>query len=469
MDVTGADGGVDELGELGRSRLCDHGGAAGTIGSESTVVAREVSALHVAQAGGSVARTRTTNGDITEPLDRSCDELSVEASANQDGEAVFAKTPRSGEEAAVPEGIDGGGWRVVPRSCAGFAHVFVSQRHAEAADDQARKERHDSESYALFQVVGGSHCLSLPLRFHCRRSLFSKLMQTFPIHLSVVIAALLTLIPFLVAAFWPRVVQMEPRFRPAVRIIRPAVLCVPYVLVATSYGQFRWTWFALYLLLPVVTSWLLYLASLADHKQRGDWRDFVVLLAIGLAVDLRWFEPAWPPHLAVFNKMLLLDAGLYGFLAIRRLQGVGFDLRLRAADVRIGLREWAMYAPVAIVLGLAMGFLHFHAELPSISRAVLAWVFTFFFIAVPEEVFFRGWMQNLLERRLGPRWALITTAILFGLSHFNKRAAHFNWQYVVLAALAGIFYGRAWRQERRVGASAVTHATVDTLWSLWLR
>ncbi len=99
----------------------------------------------------------------------------------------------------------------------------------------------------------------------------------------------------------------------------------------------------------------------------------------------------------------------------------------------------------------------------------MAWVFTFFFIAVPEEVFFRGWMQNLLERRLGPRWALITTAILFGLSHFNKRAAHFNWQYVVLAALAGIFYGRAWRQERRVGASAVTHATVDTLWSLWLR
>jgi hypothetical protein len=128
-----------------------------------------------------------------------------------------------------------------------------------------------------------------------------------------------------------------------------------------------------------------------------------------------------------------------------------------------------MYAPLAVALGLAMGFLHFHAQLPTLSRALLAWVFTFFFIAVPEEVFFRGWMQNLLERRLGQRWALITTAILFGLTHFNKRAAHFNWQYVVLAALAGIFYGRAWRQERRVGASAITHATVDTLWSLWLR
>ena len=203
--------------------------------------------------------------------------------------------------------------------------------------------------------------------------------------------------------------------------------------------------------------------------QHGDWRDFLVLFVLGLAVDLRWFEPAWPAHLAVFNKMLLLDAGIYGFLAIRRLNGVGFDLRLRLADLRVGGHELLFYAPIAIALGLALGFLHLHASLPTALHVVLAWVFTFFFIAVPEELFFRGWMQNLLERRIGRSWALMTTAVLFGLSHFNKRAVHFNWRYVVLAALAGIFYGRAWRQERRVGASAVTHASVDTLWSLWLR
>jgi membrane protease YdiL (CAAX protease family) len=70
---------------------------------------------------------------------------------------------------------------------------------------------------------------------------------------------------------------------------------------------------------------------------------------------------------------------------------------------------------------------------------------------------------------MGRAAALILTAIFFGLTHFNKRAAHFNWRYVLLAAVAGIFYGRAWRSERRVGASAITHASVDTIWSLWLR
>jgi uncharacterized protein len=295
------------------------------------------------------------------------------------------------------------------------------------------------------------------------------MMVGFPIHAPVVVAALLTLLPFLFAAFWPQSVEAGPRLSVAARLVRPAVLCIPYAIVAMSYGQFRWSWFALYLVLPVAISWLLYLASVADPAQDGDWRDFLVLIVLGLAVDLRWFEPAWPPHLAVFNKMLLLDTGIYGFLAIRRLSGVGFDLRLRLADLRIGGRELAFYAPIAIALGLALGFLHFHPYRPTVGHVVLGWIFTFFFIAVPEELFFRGWMQNLLERRLGRRWALLTTAVLFGLSHFNKRAVHFNWRYVVLAALAGVFYGRAWRQERRVGASAITHASVDTLWSLWLR
>jgi membrane protease YdiL (CAAX protease family) len=225
----------------------------------------------------------------------------------------------------------------------------------------------------------------------------------------------------------------------------------------------------LYALLPVAVAALLWQARAIDPAQRGNWRDLVVIAALGLAVDLRWFESAWPAHLAVFNKMLLLDAGIYGFILVRRLDGVGFDLRLRLGDIRTGLREFGWYAPVAIALGLGLGFLHFHAAWPRSLTLAGALLFTFAFIAVPEELFFRGWMQNLLERRLGRTAALLTTAVLFGLAHFNKRAAHFNWRYVALAALAGIFYGRAWRRDRRVGASAITHALVDTVWSQWLR
>ncbi len=288
-------------------------------------------------------------------------------------------------------------------------------------------------------------------------------------HPSVFLAALLTLVPFFSAAFWPRSLQLAQQLPLSLRMLAPALLSLPYALVSISNGLFRWTWLALYTLLPVLISLLLYRASLADPEQRGEWRDFLILGVLGLAVDLRWFEPAWGPGLAIFNKVLLLDAGIYGFLAIRQLRQVGFDLRLRLRDFRIGLLWLAAYAPLAVALGLLLGFLHFHPHMPSAWHVLLGWIFTFLFVAVPEELFFRGWMQNLLERRVGPVRALLITATMFGLSHFNKRAAHFNWRYVLLALLAGIFYGRAWLQDRRVGASAITHASVDTIWSAWLR
>ena len=287
---------------------------------------------------------------------------------------------------------------------------------------------------------------------------------------AIAIAALLTLAPFLAAAFFVQpLAGAVARLATPIRISAPAIFCAPYLLVACSTASFRWGWLAVYALLPIVVSALMEQARRLDPGQRGNWRDFLVLVSLGLAVDLRWLEPAWPPHLAIFNKILLLDTGIYSLLMIRQLNGVGFDLRLRLRDAGIGLREFVFYAPIALLLGLTLGFLHAHAIWPSMLHLAGAFLFTYFFIAVPEELFFRGWMQNLLERRMGRTSALFLTAALFGLAHFNKRAAFFNWRYVILAAVAGIFYGRAWRHNRRVGASAITHTCVDTVWSIWLR
>jgi uncharacterized protein len=246
---------------------------------------------------------------------------------------------------------------------------------------------------------------------------------------------------------------------------------VPYVVIAVSEHMFRWGWFALYAMLPVVMAWLLARAAVADPEQRGNWRDAVILLTLGLAVDLRWFDVAWPAGLRGLNNLLLVDAGLYAFLGVRRLSGTGFDFHLHWSDWKTGLRELLFFAPAVLVLGIALGFIHPHANVPAAGKAALTWAGIFIFVAVLEELFFRAWVQNLLERRVG-RWpALVIASLLFGLSHFNKRlsvsTAHFNWRYVLLATIAGIFYGRAWRERRRVAASAITHTCVDWLWSWW--
>jgi len=290
-----------------------------------------------------------------------------------------------------------------------------------------------------------------------------------PVVIAVLVAELVPAAAFGFAG--ERVAQALGRLPLAVRVALPALLVVPYIVIAASQHMFRWEWFFLYAALPVVMAWLLARAAVADPQQRGNWRDAVILLTLGLAVDLRWFDVAWPAGLRGLNNLLLVDAGLYAFLGIRRLSGTGFDFHLHWSDWKTGLRELLFFAPAVLVLGLALGFIHPHANVPPVGKAALTWAGIFVFVAVPEELFFRAWVQNLLERRVGRRAALIIASVLFGLSHFNKRlspsTAHFNLRYVLLATIAGIFYGRAWRERRRVPASTITHTCVDWLWSWW--
>lgn len=291
----------------------------------------------------------------------------------------------------------------------------------------------------------------------------------FPI-LPAAVAFALLLIPLFAFAFaGERSIRAAQSLPTPLRLAGPGVLVLPYVIVALGSHVLAARWLLLYLLLPTLIAAVELLATRLDPAQRGHFLDFLVLFTLGLAVDLRWLEPAWPHQLAALGKLTLLDAGLYAFLAVRCLTGVGFNLRFRTRDWTTGLREFLFYMPIAIPLGLALGFLHFHHHIDHPWLLIPAWIATFVAIALPEEIFFRGWTQNLLERRLGRTPALLITAILFGLSHFNKRTAIFNWRYVLLAAIAGIFYGRAWRRDRRIAASAITHSTVDTLWGALLR
>ena len=132
-------------------------------------------------------------------------------------------------------------------------------------------------------------------------------------------------------------------------------------------------------------------ARSADPSQRGNWRDFLVLVVLGLAVDLRWFEPAWPRGIRSVRQDAAARCGDL-WVSRRAATGwVGFDLRLKWRDAAIGLREfWFLRANRNSSWALGMGFLHFHAHWPQPLQFCGAFLFTFLFIAIPEELFFRG-------------------------------------------------------------------------------
>ncbi|HYG98473.1 MAG TPA: type II CAAX endopeptidase family protein [Terriglobales bacterium] len=255
------------------------------------------------------------------------------------------------------------------------------------------------------------------------------------------------------------------------RILAPFILVLPYF-SSLPIDSFRADLAAGLIAVPLGIAALFEFAPPGgkNRPQAGlSWQDALALIALGVPVQFRLLAAAWPyAGLSAMPKLLLVDAALYAFLVVRRLDGVGYDFRPRLRDLLIGLREWALFAPIAITLGLSLGFIAFQPHIPDPGMVAAAWLITFFFVAIPEELFFRGFLFNLIERRLGGRWGLLLSSAIFGLSHFNKPLP-FNWRYVLLATIAGVFYGRAWRDRRRLLPASIAHATVDVVWGVWFQ
>jgi hypothetical protein len=83
-------------------------------------------------------------------------------------------------------------------------------------------------------------------------------------------------------------------------------------------------------------------------------------------------------------------------------------------------------------------------------------------VALREEFFFRGVLQEWLDSRTG----LVVVSVAFGLVHLPYREFP-NWRMAILATVAGLFYGRAYLGARSVRAAMVTHALVNTTWKVF--
>lgn len=250
------------------------------------------------------------------------------------------------------------------------------------------------------------------------------------------------------------------------RILAAAALGVPYLVFAVPTGTLDLRFAIPMLGLPVLLAVLLQSSATPEKLA---WQDVATLCVIAAIYILRVLDGAWPhAGLGSLPKLYAADVALYLYAVLRKPEGMGYSFSLEKSAFFIGLREWAYFAPFGLGLGLALRFIHFHPHMPSVADATAEIFVTFLLIAIPEEMFFRGIVQNLLETRLGRTRALGVTAVLFGLSHFNKGAV-FNWRYVSLATIAAIFYGRAWRSKRQLLASTVTRTAVDVVWSLWFR
>jgi hypothetical protein len=172
------------------------------------------------------------------------------------------------------------------------------------------------------------------------------------------------------------------------------------------------------------------------------------------------------------DKLTAILLALILFQVRHPLDDVGFSFRLRWRDLRCALIGLAGFAVVGVPLGLWIGFLRFEPALPGWLDVVTGIVGGYLLVALPEELLFRGILQNLAARRVKRGWvALLVASAVFGLAHLNNATSGFavpNWAYVAMATLAGLAYGWVWQRTKKVTASAVTHMLVNLVWGVLL-
>jgi len=219
-------------------------------------------------------------------------------------------------------------------------------------------------------------------------------------------------------------------------------------------------------------------------KPAGTWEDFAAVIALWAPVGLpqpyrllyRVF-PYPPPLTHTYAILMAISTGVAAFVLLRQLPGVGYALEWRRGFAWNFAFHFIVYAAIAIPLGIEIGFLTWHPSLPRIPAAALSGIGSFIFstagillfTAWPEEFLFRGLLQNLLSKTLKSDWGgLLVASIVFGFAHIFHAPAP-NWRYVLLATIAGIFYGRAWMKTGSLVPGVLVHATVDTLWHVLFR
>jgi len=249
-----------------------------------------------------------------------------------------------------------------------------------------------------------------------------------------------------------------------------AAAAAPYALASLAQRNFSWHSLGVIVALAVVAAfWYV----VFPHQTAVDILFLIFIAAVWLAraIPPLYASPLAALPLGLLGQLMWFRTGIFAILSVRRMKNVGFGFWPAAREWKIGALYFAGLAPVAAAAAWALHFARPHLRYPGWERTTLIGLATFFgilwVVALGEEFFFRGLLQQWIAGWLRSDWAgLLLAALLFGSVHLWYRAFP-NWRFAALAGVAGIFYGMAYRQARSIRASMVTHALTVTAWRLF--
>jgi membrane protease YdiL (CAAX protease family) len=205
--------------------------------------------------------------------------------------------------------------------------------------------------------------------------------------------------------------------------------------------------------------------------------DLVFLALLAAVILTKVFDALYPSPIpkvpiSYLGHIMLIRTGAMAVLLIRGNIPASFRFLPSRREWLIGLAYFAMLLPVAGAVYGAFGLFEMRPQPQNAGIAIATFFGVLWVVALSEEFFFRGLLQNWLTAwTRSSAFGLIATSILFGAVHlgFRFHGEYPNWRFATVAAIAGLFYGLAARRANSIQASMVTHALTVTVWRVLLR
>jgi len=279
-------------------------------------------------------------------------------------------------------------------------------------------------------------------------------------------------------------------------------------------------------LVPYLIVFPLLLFVLSRHRvKKIDWMDFTAFVIYLLLANFVKVEPSGNlpfrgEELDSIYRIALMVMAVYSFSIIRGLDDIGFFPVLNWKNLWTAVWVWAAFYLFVFIVGYQINFIkivgHDTVNSELLRKIGITLLITFLHTAIFEELFFRGILQNMLNKRIaqaktwkifliigfaillplaflvgytlkgGMQWfpafmvtsifaaayfierngksnsgvytALAITSAIFGLVHYHSGAII----YIGFACLAGWAYGYTYIQTKNVFYSALVHTLVNS-------
>ena len=194
-------------------------------------------------------------------------------------------------------------------------------------------------------------------------------------------------------------------------------------------------------------------------------------LALGKASALLYFLP-WPKApTPIIGELAWLRTLLFAVLLFRRPVLSPYGFFPSKEEWRQGVKWFLLFIPVALAIGIPIGFAKLRTLPEDPARILLAVVGTFLghfiFVALREEVLFRGMMLPKLQAAVGATPGLLAGAVIFGAVHLPFGQFP-NWRFAAVAAVAGWFYSKSYEATGSIRSAMVTHALTNVVARVFL-